>query len=100
MSRQPINHTCPDIDKAIKLIKSLIKQCEPPRYSSNLEEDLQSNLDSISSDLPDIIDCLEYVRKANESLRAWGEDEASQVDKLENRVYELEEEIESLKQTV
>ena len=86
--REPIKHTCPDIDKYIKWIKfEIIKD----RDLKNMDEkDLFDAASSMSSQLESCIDYLEELRKSNETLRNWGITEADEVDSLQNYVEELE----------
>jgi len=87
-SREPIKHTCPDIDKYIKWIKFEIVR---DRDLQNMDEkDLFDAASSMSSQLESCIDYLEELRKSNETLRNWGIAEADEVDSLQNYVEELE----------
>ena len=87
-SREPINHTCPDIDKYIKSIKSAIYR---DRDLKNMDEkDLYDAASSMATELEYCIDYLESLRKSNDTLRKWGIEEAEEVDKLESRIYEIE----------
>jgi predicted nuclease with TOPRIM domain len=87
-NREPIKHTCPDIDKYIKWIKmEIVKE----RDLKNMDEkELFDAASSMSSKLEECIDQLEELRKSNDTLRQWGIEEARNVDDLEARVYELE----------
>jgi hypothetical protein len=86
--REPVKHTCPDIDKVIDVINRCIKNCEPKIGES--EEDLLYRLDAIRHDLWGIDDILEKLRAANDELRQWGIEEADEVDRLSYYVSELE----------
>jgi len=89
--REPIKHTCPDIDKYIKWIKSDIEQ---DRYLRNMDEkELYDCASTMASRLEDCIGYLEELRNSNDTLRCWGIEEAEKVDSLENYVEELEEKI-------
>jgi len=85
-SREPIKHTCPDIDKYIKWIKFEIVKDRDLKIMD--EKELFDAASSMSSQLESCIDYLEELRKSNETLRNWGIEEATRVDDLE---YELEE---------
>lgn len=63
-TREPIKHTCPDIDSAIR-------QCK----------DFYSDMESQ----------LEDLRDSNDRLRMWGIEEADRVDELTGEVEELEQ---------
>ena len=87
-NREPIKHTCPDIDKYIKWIKMEIVK---DRDLKNMDEkELFDVASSMSYKLEECIDYLEELRKSNDTLRQWGIEEARNVDDLEAKVYELE----------
>ena len=92
-SREPIKHTCPDIDKYIKWIKfEIVKD----RDLKNMDEkELFDAASSMGSQLESCIDYLEELRKSNETLRNWGITEADEVDSLQNYVEELEVKLQS-----
>lgn len=81
-NREPIRHTCPDIDKWIKSIKvDIVKD----RDLKNMDhESLFDAASSMSSELERCIEYLESLRKSNDKLRCWGIEEAEKVDKLES----------------
>ena len=80
-NREPIKHTCPDIDKYIKWIKMQIVK---DRDLKNMDEkELFDVASSMSSELEECIDRLEELRKSNDTLRQWGIEEARNVDELE-----------------
>lgn len=89
--REPIKHTCPDIDKYIKWIKMAIVR------DSNLkrmdEGELFDAASSMSSSLEECIGYLEELRKSNDTLRKWGIEEAANVDFLEAKLNESESKI-------
>ena len=87
-NREPIKHTCPDIDKYIKWIKQVIVK---DRDLKNMDEaSLFDAASSMASTLDDCIGYLEELRKSNDTLRCWGIEEADAVGKLEAQVYDLE----------
>lgn len=87
-NREPIKHTCSDIDKYIRWIKMEIVK---DRDLKNMDEkELFDVASSMSSKLEECIDYLEELRKSNDTLRQWGIEEARNVHDLEARVYELE----------
>ena len=89
----PRGHTCPDIDRAMKDIQSIINTIEQVR--DKLEDiGLQDDLFNIISELKDLgvgNRCsLEELRDSNSSLRDWGENLATAVIDLENEKANLE----------
>jgi chromosome segregation ATPase len=87
-AREPIKHTCPDIDKVIKRISAA---CKDARHTiHDTEEDLRSKLDWIDSELNGLDSDLEDLRRSNSALRDWGTEEAERVDKLESDLAEWE----------
>ena len=83
--REPVKYTCPDIDKVIKAIKNIQKTCNPKYTYDNLDgfKDALSNIENECWNLEDI---LEKLRKSNDELRNWGEEEATNFDKLESSI--------------
>ena len=88
----PVPHTCPMIDEIISAIDSV-----------NWEETYWTK--------KDLIETMEKIRKANDSLRSWGNDLHDDLEKLENQSQsdyidlenkneDLTAEIESLKSEV
>lgn len=82
--REPIKHTCPDIDKYIKWIKfEIVKD----RDLKNMDErELFDAASSMSTQLEACIDYLEELRNSNHTLRMWGIEEAERVDELEEKL--------------
>ena len=89
--REPIRHTCPDIDKIIKGLNEVQKTTKGYDRIDSVDE-----LKDIISDIENILwgfeDKLEELRKSNDTLREWGISEAEEVDKLEDKIYVLENE--------
>lgn len=85
--REPIKHTCPDIDKYIKWIKWEI--ATDRELKSMDENELYDAASSMSSQLESCIGYLEELRKSNETLRNWGIEEATNADDLEYKLEEL-----------
>ena len=85
--REPIKHTCPDIDKLVKGIDEIYKLI---RGYDKLDEvdDLKYLIGDIENILWDYDTKLEELRKANDELRRWGIAEAEEVDKLESKLSE------------
>lgn len=84
--REPIPQTCPQIDKIVGKIKYLNKQF--PRHWSDVTdlEKLQELAEEMQSVLEDCDSEFELLRRSNEMLRGWGEQEAVDCDKLEEQI--------------
>lgn len=82
--KAPVGHTCPDIDKAIKIIQSAQK------LFNQLDKQGIDDCYYESSCLDDAIDLLEDLRKSNDALRSWGYGLDEELDKAWDRISELE----------
>lgn len=87
--REPIEHTCPKIDKYINWIKMEITREKDIRMMSH--DDLIERSISMSSELESCIEYLEEMRKSNDTLRKWGINEAEKVDDLEKELEQIQE---------
>lgn len=83
--REPIKHTCPEIDKYIKYIKTAIVKQRDLKYFN--ERELYDAASDMSNELENCIDYLESIRKSNDILRRWGIEEAGRVDELEEELF-------------
>jgi hypothetical protein len=90
--REPVPHTCPDIDKVQKAIERSEKLCRHDNARDD-EESLRSRLDDIAYELYGLIGELEKLRKANASLREWGTEEAGEVDALHDELRSIEKQV-------
>ena len=86
--REPIKHTCPDIDKLIKGIDEINKIIKGYRNLDDID-DLKDLIGDIENILWDYDSKLEELRKSNDELRSWGISEAQEVDKLEEKLSEV-----------
>jgi predicted nuclease with TOPRIM domain len=87
--REPIKHTCPDIDRYIKLIRSeIVRRMDLQGLN---EEQLFDTAMSMSDQLENCVGYLEELRSSNHELRMWGVDEANAVDELQSELDELKE---------
>lgn len=91
-NREPIKHTCPDIDKLIKGINEIQKLTKNYQKIDEVD-DLKDILSDVENILWDFEDKLEELRRANDTLRDWGISEAEEVDKLEYKIYVFENEL-------
>lgn len=99
--REPIRHTCPDIDIIVKQAKEIQGMCKSP------DDDQEYNYRCISDLASDIISQIEDLRSSNSTLRDWGNDlndELESVEKerddLQQTVWNLEGEIDDLKKEI
>lgn len=76
--REPVNYTCPDIDKVINILESAREG-----FADDSDFDLACDL-------------MEELRTANAKLRDWGSEMSEEVGNLENKLSELENDIEYL----
>lgn len=84
--REPVKYTCPDIDRAIRSIKSAIVKDMDLKGMD--ERELRETASAMSDELGCCIDYLEDLRSSNDKLRRWAKDEAERVDSLEIRFEE------------
>ena len=86
--REPIRHTCPEIDE---IVKGIIEIQKVTKNYDRIEDidDLQNIISQTENILWGFEDRLEELRRSNDTLRDWGVLEAEEVDRLENEVYEL-----------
>jgi hypothetical protein len=89
--REPVKHTCPDIDRYIGYIKMVTMRDRDLRNLN--EEDLLETAMAMNAELQDCIEYFEELRSSNSSLREWGAEEAERVDILEGKIDDLEEQI-------
>lgn len=83
--REPIPHTCPDIDKVIKSLKLIERLSNLGKYEYTNQE-LRDIISDINNEVYGLDDKLEELRASNDSLRQWGIAEAEYVDELEEKI--------------
>ena len=88
--REPVRHTCPDIDKLKSCIEEAVKECKKDYDSLDLAQDGFSEVLYFIEDIPNE---LERLRDANSSLRDW-------VNALLDKVKEVESENERLSKLI
>ena len=82
----PVNYTCPDIDRIIQGINSVI----------NLANEWDAPYNEVYYSLVNLPYELERLRSANASLRAWGEDLEEGFDSSETEIGKLKDEYSAL----
>ena len=87
--REPIKHTCPDIDKLIKGINEIQKLTKNYQKIDEVD-DLKDILYDVENILWDFDNELEKLRSSNDTLRDWGISEAEEVDRLEENIIKNE----------
>ena len=106
MRKEPIRHTCPDIDYAIKQLKGIISEMiayqkdaidtatNPERIDVLIDEYTLSSWVSIISEISDGRNCyLENLRDANSTLRQWGNDLVSELENQDDEIESLQKEL-------
>lgn len=96
----PVKHTCPDIDDAIKKVRSALKIASAGMRRHENGSDDWDNYDAIETDLMNLEGMLEDLRKDNSALREWGTELNDQLQGAAEDIQRLEGQIESLKVTV
>lgn len=90
-TREPVGHTCPDIDHVITNIYNTIKELnEVNRYLDS------SVLSSCINYLDGLESTMETIRSANDKLRDWGLESNSIIEDLEEEICHLEDKISEL----
>jgi hypothetical protein len=91
----PVKNTCPDIDRLIKMLKAIARTAREGMDNTEKYEDNYQRFKDCEWDIDDIIGSLEDLRKANSSLREWGEgleaeleNAAAEINTLENQLEE------------
>lgn len=97
--REPIGHTCPDIDVIVGKAKEIQSICKSPE-----EEEHEFNYRWILDLTSDIISQIEDLRFSNSTLRDWGhevndelEEAETDNERLQQRIEKLEDDIDYLK---
>lgn len=102
-NKEPVRYTCPDIDKMIGTITSIVKQmanCDTEDEKETLLEqiaDWKSDLENIG--IGKLCD-LESLRSSNAALREWGKEMYDAANTLENERDSFEYKCEALKDEI
>ena len=83
----PVGHTCPNIDKTIKKLKTIRELVDDTFH--DIKAQLDKLVYKVESELDDIEDDLEELRSDNSSLREWGTESEDRIDELEDELNEL-----------
>lgn len=81
----PIEHTCPKIDQVISFLEKI---------DWDLSDDDEKDL---SIECKEIVEVMEEIRKANDTLRTWGNEEFNSKNEYEEEKDDLEKEVKNLK---
>lgn len=95
LPRMP-GYTCPLIDKVIEFINDAEAYTENNDFGSTKIEDLQGLYDHVASEGYGIKAVLEEIREANSNLRELAEHYEEEAEKLDEKVTELQMEIDNL----
>ena len=100
--KEPIRHTCPDIDVVVEMAKEVQSICESPEDGEH-----ELNYRFISDLASDIISQIEDLRSSNSTLRDWGNDINDELERVEEErddlqkmVWNLEYDISDLKHEI
>lgn len=99
-NREPIGHTCRQIDKYIKSINYATYDINYLKGDNLTGSELIECAVEMSEELTRCEDYLEDIRSANSTLRDWGCGEAEQVDSLEKTVSDLESQVDDLQDEI
>lgn len=81
----PIGHTCPKIDQVISFLEKI---------EWDLEDEEENEL---SIECKEMVQVMEEIRKANDTLRTWGNEEYNYKNEYLEQVDDLEKEVKGLK---
>ena len=81
----PVGHTCPKIDQVISFLEKI---------DWDLSDDDEKDL---SIECKEMVEVMEEIRKANDALRTWGNEEYNSKNEYEEEKDELEKEVKNLK---
>lgn len=84
----PIKPTCPDIDRAIKHLKTALSEIKDA-------VDDKKTFVSIEIEIDNAIGYFEDLRNANDVLRNWGEDLEDQLHEAGEKINEIEDKLHS-----
>ncbi len=94
--REPVGHTCPDVDGVISAVSRVSDMCDMENFAS--KEDAEDTLNRMIDALHCVRPAMERLRTNNSTLREWGNQEAGRVDELETELLHSESKLDSAKQ--
>ncbi len=80
----PIGNTCPKIDQVI-------------RFLEKIDWSLDDKEKDLSIECKEIVEIMEEIRNANDTLRTWGNEEYNSKNEYEEEKDDLEKEVKNLK---
>lgn len=90
----PVKNTCPDIDKLIIKIIDIGKTSKEGMKHTDASEDNYQRFKDCEWFIDDIVSGLEDLRKANASLREWGEGLEGELHESAQIISDLENQLE------
>lgn len=100
-------YTCPDIDRAIKDTKSRLRESIKDFIDEHIPSfDLKNHMTDkyVENIHPEIVDCFEDVRKANQDMRKSAEQQISELDEIiesmRDEILDLKSQIEDLNKEI
>lgn len=91
----PVKHTCPDIDKVIRQIRSALKIANGMMKQHERGSDDWHAYDDIDTELRNLEWDLEDLRSSNTALREWGEGLSEELETAANTINELGQKLET-----
>jgi len=101
--KEPVRHTCPDINSAQDVLKTIVNNFSSLNENNDIF-DILDIISDVSYDLNGLIDTFEELRNSNASLRDWGNEIQNIAEQLfsqkDQEIEELYEQIESQKEEI
>lgn len=91
--KEPVKHTCPDIDYVIDSVKAAISYIDSK--SSTETYTYEERCEDAKNALIYLEDYMEEIRSANSALRDWGNNLTTLAEDLEDQVSDLQKQIDN-----